>query len=91
MKLTNKDKEYLIAIGYSDNDLTAIEDAIRNIRYEVEVFDSIDINITQKEAIRLLGREQFLSGVARATFHSSAVRHHQTMTNVVVYFTRTKF
>ena len=91
MKLTNKDKKYLIAIGYSDNDLTAIEDAIRNIRYEVEVFDSIPINITQKEAIRILGREEFLSGVARATFHSSAVRHHQTMTNVVVYFTRTKF
>lgn len=89
MKLTNKDKKYLIAIGYSDNDLTAIEDAIRNIRYEV--FDSIPINITQKEAIRLLGREEYLSGVARATFHSSAVRHHQTMTNVVVYFTRTKF
>lgn len=91
MKLTNKDKEYLIAIGYSDNDLTAIEDAIRNIRYEVEVFDSIPINITQKEAIRILGREEFLNGVARTTFHSSAVRHHQTMTNVVVYFTRTKF
>jgi hypothetical protein len=89
MKLTNKDKEYLIAIGYSDNDLTAIEDAIRNIRYEV--FDSIPINITQKEAIRLLGREEFLSGVARATFHSSAVRHHPTMAHVVVYFTRTKF
>lgn len=89
MKLTNKDKKYLIAIGYSDNDLTAIEDAIRNIRYDV--FDSIPINITQKEAIRLLGREEYLSGVARATFHSSAVRYHQTMNNVEVYFTRTKF
>lgn len=63
MKLTNKDKEYLIAIGYSDNDLTAIEDAIRNIRYEA--FDSIPINITQKEAIRILGREEFLSGVMK--------------------------
>lgn len=84
MKLSIKDKEYLTAIGYSNTDLTAIENEIKNIR--CEVFDSISINITQKEAIRLLGRDQFLSGVARATFHSSAVRHHQTMTNVCVYF-----
>ena len=84
MKLTNKDKEYLIAIGYNNDDLTAIENEIKNIRYEV--FDSISININQSEAIRILGRDTFLSGVARATFHNSAVRHHQTMSNVCVYF-----
>jgi hypothetical protein len=35
MKLTNKDKKFLLSIGYTNEDFTAIEDATKNIKYEL--------------------------------------------------------
>ena len=93
MKLTNKDKNYLIAIGYLTEDLNEIENATRTMF--LEMFSNNDENIpdvriNQKQAITLLGREAFLSGVARATFHSTAIRVCTSTPNMSVYFERKK-
>lgn len=93
MKLTNKDKNYLISIGYLTEDFNEIENATRTMFYEMFFTnrDGIipDVRINQKKAITLLGREEFLSGVARATFHSTAIRG-AIIPNISVYFERKK-
>lgn len=93
MKLTNKDKNYLISIGYLTEDFNKIENATRTMFYEMfsNTDENIpDVRINQKQAITLLGREEFLSGVARATFHSTAIRVCDRMPNISVYFERKK-
>ena len=76
MKLTNKDKDLLIRNGYQNSDFSDIE----NSRFRYEMFWCIngihsDIQVSQKQAIKLLGREEFISGIARATYHDTAVRY----------------
>ena len=94
MKLTNKDKSYLLSKGYSNEDFTAIEDASKNMVYTI--FDTQDefapeAKIKKATAIDLLGRERFLLSIARATFHNSAVSTHSTIERMGILFERTKF
>lgn len=93
MKLTNKDKEHLLSIGYLNEDLPVIEFTIKRMRYEMffttkKVIPAI--RLSQKQVIAMLGRETFLSGVGRATFHNSAVRSNEGLPNVAIYFERKK-
>ena len=90
MKLTNKDKNYLISIGYLNEDLSKIELAIKRMYYEMFFVTETKsaIRITQKQVIGMLGRETFLSGVGRATFHGTAIRATESMNNVAIYFER---
>lgn len=86
MKLTNADKNMLKEYGYEDEDFAQIQRALdkRNTKYEKyrEVTNTFNGTtyaddeepITREEAIKLLGRENFLSGVARSCFHYTAVR-----------------
>lgn len=77
-KLTKKDKEYLIECGYSTDDFQQIEEfgQNRDMRYyrSFNHTDEGEIRISRVKAIELVGREQFISGLARATFHSTAYR-----------------
>lgn len=93
MKLTNKDKNYLLSIGYTNEDFTAIEDATKNIKYELFFTkeNKKHIRLSQKQVIGMLGRETFLSGIGRATFHNTAVRTSESLPNVAIYFERKKF
>lgn len=88
MKLTNKDKNYLSSIGYHNDDFDVIERNSKSIKYELMSRQNKDISIklNQKQAISLLGRETFLSGIGRATFHDSAVRTTESNPNLSVYF-----
>lgn len=92
MKLTNKDKDLLIKRGYRNDDLTEIE----NSRFRFEMFwctngSQSDIQVTQKQALKLLGREDFVSGIARATFHSTSVRYVKCFNDIGgIYFKRIK-
>ena len=93
MKLTNKDKNYLIAIGYLTEDFNEIEKATRTMRYElfsIPEDSTPHIRMTQKQVIEMLGRETFLSGVGRATFHTTAIRSTESKPNMAVYFERKK-
>lgn len=93
MTLTNKDKNYLLSIGYNNEDFTAIEDATKNIKYELFFMkeNKTHIRLSQKQAIGMLGRENFLSGIGRATFHNSAVRTSESLPNVAICFERKKY
>ena len=88
MTLTNKDKNYLLSIGYKNEDFAVIEST--SIRYELNIND-VSIKINQKEAVKILGRNNFLSGIGRATFHASAMRWTERFdNNISVYFSKVK-
>lgn len=93
MKLTKKDKEYLISIGVSTDDFEQMEDVSRYTKYEMfETYnESIVTRITQKKAIEILGRHTFLSGLNRSAFHYSAVRFSPDDKIVVVFDSRRYF
>lgn len=78
MKLTNKDKKYLLSIGYTENDFEQISNIAKYTKYEMitREDESIVTRITQRECIKLLGRNTFLSGLGRTAFHRSAVRYN---------------
>lgn len=67
-KLTKKDKECLLKIGYLREDLKQIEDA--KYKYHLDY----EKEISEQEAIEKLGRECWLSGIGRACYHASSVR-----------------
>lgn len=71
MKLTNRDKEILRKWGHSEDDLKQIEEATRKTVYELNGKEKISYH----DAIKLLGREVFLSGISRSAFHWSALRY----------------
>ena len=87
MKLTNKDKQYLLSIGYSENDFEQIGNIAKYTKYEMftKENESIVTTITQKKTIELLGRNTFLSGLGRTAFHRSAVRYNDEGTIYVVF------
>ena len=87
MKLTNKDKEYLLSIGVKEDNFQQMEKACKYVKYEMftKEDESIVIPITQEKAIEILGREKYLSGLQRCTFHSSAVRYNESETIFVLF------
>ena len=87
MKLTNKDKNYLLSVGYIEEDFAVIENT--SIRYELIIYD-VSIKISQKETVKILGRNNFLTGIGRATFHNSPMRHNESIPNIFVYFEKIK-
>ena len=87
MKLTNKDKNYLLSIGYINEDFAVIEN--KAISYEL-IINDVSIKINQREIVKILGRNNFLTGIGRATFHASALRHIESIPNGFVYFTKVK-
>ena len=91
MKLTNKDKDFLSSIGYHYDDFDVIERVSKKMEYEMfskkdNGNEPIEVKITEKQALSLLGRESFLTGLARATFYDSAVRSIERIPNMAIYF-----
>ena len=78
MTLQNKDKEQLLNWGYNPEDIPVIENAINNGMEFITLFPNGKNrkHITAEGAKRLLGTKEFLSGVGRSTFHSSAIREN---------------
>jgi hypothetical protein len=79
MKLTSEDKKLLTEWGYPEEDFNQIERATTKTTYE-----SNRNKVTADEAINILGREDYLSGIARSAFHWSACR--ESKTGQTVYF-----
>lgn len=94
MKLTNKDKKYLLSIGYKEEDFLQIEETVKYIRYEMLPHEKsrFAFKLNQKEVLEILGRDLFINGLGRTTFHGSAVRYTETQQgNVIsIYFERIK-
>ena len=81
VKLKHRDKLYLLRVGYTKEEIPDIEQ--NDFRY-VKDFDR---SITEDVAAKFVGRESWLSGVARACFHRTAVRDC-LMGNSVIYIER---
>lgn len=79
MELTQDDKALLLRWGYIECDLAKIEEATQRAIYKY-----CGKQISRDKAIRLLGRERYLSGISRSAFHYSAAR--RTDDGQVVYF-----
>ena len=91
MKLEKGDKDLLRSWGYSENDFPQIEEAMKKAKTTYELqgkgHDPAD-RITREEAVRLLGRREYLSGISRSAFHYSAARN--TPDGKTVFFDSSK-
>lgn len=80
MKLSNNDVIYLKDLGYTDTrSLKQIETAAGQTVYILE-----GRRISGKQAVEILGRKAYLSGISRSAFHRSAVR--ETENGGMVFF-----
>ena len=92
-KLTEKDKKLLKGWGYLDEDMAQIEEGanVGTITFTYKKNKSVEHEITPQKAIRIIGREQFLSGLSRSAFHWSAIRYvKDNDKNGFVYFHMSK-
>ena len=72
MKLTQEEKELLIEWGFNEADFEQIERATRKTVYEMD-----GKKISGSEALEILGRETYLSGIARSAFHFTSCRENE--------------
>ena len=73
MKLTEKDKAYLRSLGNTERDINQIEYAANRTKYS----GNGGRVIYTEEAIKILGRKTWLSGLSRSAFHMTAVRYRE--------------
>ena len=85
MKLTTKDIELLKSWGYLQEDIPQIQKAISRSSYSLYNGKTDEENfISASEALDILGRKEFLSGIARSAFHWGSCR--ETSKGDVIYF-----
>ena len=83
MKLTKEDKELLKNWGHEERDFNQIEEATIKTTYKTN-----RNKITANEALDILGRKVYLSGISRSAFHWSACRQNEK--GQTVYFDSSK-
>jgi hypothetical protein len=71
VKLTPEDRELLLSWGHDEKDIQQIEEATHSNKTS---YDLDGTPIGREEAIRLLGRKEYLSGISRSAFHGTSVR-----------------
>lgn len=72
-KLTPTDKIFLENIGHSSSDIQEIAYAIKRTTYK-QITSNGDKELTEKQAIDILGHEGWLRGIAISTFNIDTVR-----------------
>ena len=85
MKLTNEDKALLLDWGYTEKDFAQIEEAFKKSKTTYTLGSQ---RIVREKAIAVLGRRNYLSGIARSAFHYTAAR--ETADGQFVYFDSSK-
>lgn len=81
MKLNNKEKDFLLNYGCIQKDIQQIE----KTKIEYIYIDGLkEIKISLKEAKTKINIEDFLIGIARASFHGSSIRNIKE--NKYLYF-----
>lgn len=84
MKLTESDKKLLTDWGFQEKEFPQIEEAFQKSKTKYKLGSS---PISRDKVIHILGREQYLSGIARSAFHFTAARAVPMLkSNEVVYF-----
>lgn len=69
MKVNENDSQYLLSLGYNRRDIAKIKFAVSQSKY----IHGCDI-ISSDKAVKIVGREAFLSGIAESTFYETALR-----------------
>ena len=72
--ITDPEKVILHEKGYSASDIREISAGLKKTTYYIIDKEGFPLQITESDAIRRLGREEWLKGVARSTFHNEALR-----------------
>lgn len=72
--LTAEDKNILELSGHSRSDIAEIQSAIKQTSYAVVCDNGERLTISQEEAIRRLGRVEWLRGIARSAFYIDTTR-----------------
>lgn len=87
MELTNKDRAYLLSINQNAQDFPQMERAMEVTKYELTDADGRKTirRISRTEAVRLLGREGWLNGLARSAFHWTALRQTTNCKGYVLF------
>ena len=88
-KLTKKQKSIILDFGYPQEDLKYIEEALPFTDFELLIERQNDKKISLKKAKEILGETNFLSGIARSTFHYSAVREAEN--GHKIYFNSSRY
>lgn len=68
-RFTPQDIAYIKSIGHTDDDIPQIKEAVRYTTYELD-----GKKISCDEAISLLTKKCWISGICRSAFHSTAAR-----------------
>ena len=80
-KLTPEDIKFLLNKGYLQKDIPQIQKAIYRSSYRLYNENTDEENfISASEALDILGRKEFLSGISRSAFHWSASRERKRYT-----------
>lgn len=76
MKLTKEDKKRLLEMGHPEEELEHLQKAANIAKYKIYANsdDERDKRIGAREAVALLGRDTWLSGISRAAFHWDCAR-----------------
>lgn len=87
MRLTKEDKEFLRSLYEGEEYFPQIEEAMDNTTYELCDEDGKETirTITREEAIELLGRENWISGIDRSAFHWTAMRQTKDGKNYIMF------
>lgn len=74
MKLSKQDIDKILRMGYREQDIAQICEAAKSKNTTYKIMGEKDKRITAVQAIEILGREVYLSGLCRSAFHFSSVR-----------------
>ncbi len=78
MRLTHADKVLLKSWGFTDQDMFQIEEATKRAIYTTYKPDAsgklVAVKIKNTEALSILGRSNYLSGISRSAFHYTSER-----------------
>lgn len=86
LKFTQQDEQYLIGLGHPQSDMKQLKAAFREVKLTLYNHKTKEERrIKRAEAIEILGREVFLSGISRSAFHATAGRENQDG-SISVYF-----
>jgi hypothetical protein len=86
-RLSKSDIAYLLEIGYLNEDVEQIENALNRCHYSIfNDKTGEEETITAEKARKTLGDMTFLSGLARSAFHYSASREIKRSEYLYVWF-----
>ena len=71
MKLNKRQKLILKEYGFSQSDFPQIERVITKTRYYLN-----NKRLNRNQVIKMIGEEEFLSGIGRSAFHYTSVRNN---------------